>query len=599
MSQQIKKIDCLTGFYIEAKLNSNFESNDFNENKVKEPEKLDSTKEFHNKGKNVDEEQDVCCNMYLISNPCFLIISILVGVVSLLLFLYLINMINRASNPEEIEVNQSDLMLFDYLVTDIFTIHNSTISSHGREFNINFNNPFGVNFNNMSILPDGTILATNCNFSELMFKEIKIRGSTILSITPQNDEVIFNLPTIYMEKSLKAMELDCSGFLIKNGKLFDSTGSELTWPSPGDSRYSFLTNSQLLDQNRQSIFKVHSKNSVIDKENLLDDDQKTSKLLNTETNYNFMNLENKIKEIKDYQIFDFKCKKVAASYDSFACISEEEESTIIFANCLDSKCKNVKTEKIKISDYLKTEKVEKMLVFNNKFIAIRTDNKILYIIDKNNNKIDEIACVDDINFVDDENSRYLLYIKNNILYQYPDKMIISIKNSQKKLNKFESKVFKSKLIVFSNCDGYDQISTNENIIMFCNQENIDDFVVDKNGNIFAIDSKNNQVLICDISNKKCEKLTSIETEKSIQLLPLNRGGFVAISIDNNSNLSYHFLIKQKSKKSKIMTTKTSETADKVFLTSSNGKYPRIFALKNGIISITQCSNSRCLPGFAN
>lgn len=600
------KIQKLTG-NIEASLNTKNLENIIT---VSEDEKNDSSNDFTNSRKvDSDNEAEVCCSMYSIQNPLFLGICIGMTCISILFFLYLINLVYEASNPKGIEVNQSDSMFFDYLVTDIFTIHNSTISSHSRDLSLDFNTPYGVIFNNMSIIPDGTIIATNCNFTELSFQQIKIRRSTILSITPQNDEIIFNLPTVHMNKSLRAMELDCSGFVIKNGKLFDSTGLELTWPSPGDSRYSFLSNSKLIDQpsikSEHQIFNIHPQNTIIDSQNLLDDFVLTD-ISNENSNHVIPHKKSTIKESHNHQQFDFHCSNITANYNSFACIPNDNLS-IIFTQCLDSKCKNTKTTKINVSNYLNTIKIEKMLIFNDKYISILV-NQILYIFDKNSTKIDKITNVDDIDTVDDGTSRYLLYCQNHNLYQYPKKLILSfqkLKNDEKANKnpiKFSSEIFKSKLVIFSNCSGYNTAEKidNEDITLFYNQGNINNFVIDRNGNIFAIDVINHQILTCDIKEKKCENLLNIEAEKNIQMIPLKYGGFVAISIDRYSKLSYHLLNKIKSKpSSKIITTKTSETADEIEFTRSKGRYPRIFAIRNGIPVITLCSNSKCFPGFAN
>lgn len=622
-----KKIRILTGYIEdiqptdtkELDINTTIKSEDVSIKKYS-----NETGKPNNNGK--DKDHEICCNGCLLTNPLFLGTTIFMCFISILFFLYLINLFYQVTHPKGVEAVQSDSMFFDYLVTDIFTVHNSTISTHERELSINFNSPYGVNFNDMQIIPDGTISAKNCNFSEINFQKIKIRGSTILSITPQNDEVIFDLPTVSMGKSLSAMELDCSGFIIKNGKLFDSTGIELTWPSPGDSRYSFLSNSKTSDQfimtrndndkKDYQIFNVHSKNSIFDHQNSPNDHELTktsldkSEILNQE-NMNYIipvfsnqNLykKHKIKENFNQRENNFKCSNISASYDSFACISASRSNdlAVIFAQCLDSKCKNARKSTINISHIIKTNKIEKMLIFNNTFISILLKNRFLYIFDNEGSKVDEILNVDDIDVVNDGAIRYLLYLQNNNLYQYRDNIIISFQNTNK-VTKFSSEIFKSKLIVFTNCSENQQKenSAKENLLLFCNQGNIGNFVVDKNGIIFAIDSINHQTLICNTKNLKCDNFLNFESEKYIQISPSKRGGFIAITTDKDSKLSYHFINKKISKSSKAITTKTSEIVDEVALAKLEGKYPRIFAIKKGIVTITHCSNSKCLPGFAN
>lgn len=605
----IQNIKRLSGYIENVKINDLNELNKEDNQNQNNYSSKKTDKETKKRDVSIRNNEDInCCDACFITSPLFLVISLLMCAISVILFLYLINITYQVTNPEGVEVNQENAMFFDYLVTDIFTIHNNFLSTHNRSYNIVFNTPYGVKFNNMSVEPDGTITATNCNFTELNFPKIKIRRSTILSVTPQNDEIIFDMPTIDIDKSINAMELDCSGFIIKNGKLFDSTGTELTWPSPGDSRYSFLTSSNNINPKNQ-IFRVYTKSSILNSQDLRNTN--SINFSNEVSNYYnyansgisiYSNNKKKVKEIKDNNEFNYKCKNITASYNSFACISTQNDfGMIYFAHCLDSKCNKTEKNIINYFDYSETSKIDKMLIFDDDFIAILLKNHI-YIFDRKGNINDRISNVDDIIVIDDGMHRYLLYLQNNNLIKYKSELILSfrVKNecssSIKTFNDFSIGIFKSKLILFSNQKI--EIKSNEQIIMFDNKNNVSQFIVDKNGIVYAFDYDNN-LLTCDIKSLKCNKLIKFNYSNDIQILPMKRGGFVAISLNKDKKVLHHFFGKQNFNIPKVITANTYETADEIIFTTSGVRYPRIFSITNGIVTVNQCTNSKCHPSFAN
>ncbi|OHT06194.1 hypothetical protein TRFO_25806 [Tritrichomonas foetus] len=527
-------------------------------------------------------------------------------VTSVLLVFFMLQ-VDEQINPTIVEYNQSEEVNFTYLLTDSFLIANNSFSSTSTSEGLYFNSPFGLNFGNFfRISPNGTIFLQNPDFSEILLNSMKIKGSTISPLFPNFQQVVIDLTTAKMQLNVTAMSIECSGFTIKDQKLYDANMKELSWPEQGDSRYSSAFGQS--DSTGNVLSEVNFNEKTIT--NTFKNEKQIPFLGKSQKRFENKNLYTNFTVIPhDENRKAFKCTNLTANYFSFACISHHNyikgensnikgekihKEKIFFGKCSKMNCEKVKKTIIEIN-----HDIEKMMIVNNTMIAVLHQH-ILTVFNEKGEIIDQVHFVDDLQTI---NSKFLYFSKDYVLYRWEMKSLYL--PIVRDVQKFAIDSFGSKLIIFADC--ITPKESNE-FLMMCNK-NIESLAISKNGMILvketngeikgenlAVTRKNEvNILMCRIHGN-CTKLLELDTNY-VSLVTPNSGGFVAISVSKEKGeINYYFSGRRNYEK--VFHSVSKGNVSEVVLSKYEKNYPRIFMIENGNVVMKQCQSSKCEMGVS-